>query len=55
MQILWNHWKRKIIDSQFWCEHQDDDPEDFWPALLNLEVNKDSWLYRRSKIIGSLY
>ena len=49
---MWNHWKRKIIDSPFWCEHQDDDPEDFWPALINLEKPDPPNIYpRRSNIM----
>ena len=51
MQILWNHWKRKILDSQFWCEHQDDAPEDFWPALLNLEDKQDYWFTRSNRLL----
>ena len=55
MQILWNHWKRKILDSQFWCEHQDDAPEDFWPALLNLEDKQDFWFKRSNKDLSSKF
>ena len=55
MQILWNHWKRKILDSQFWCEHQDDAPEDFWPALLNLEDKQDFWFKRSIRYNMKVY
>ena len=33
--ILWNNLKREIMKDPFFCEHQADEPEDFWASVLN--------------------
>ena len=32
--IIWSSFKRKVMESSFWCHHKGDNVEDFWQSLL---------------------
>ena len=34
MALMWPAVKTKIMNSAWWCKHQEDKPDDFWPSLL---------------------